>query len=191
MASIPTDLREKINKSRSKRVDTDSEQDPELIYSGDSKDNSSEAIDSSETDVELLDETDGDIQSDRNNNAQKIKSVVVETTTRKGKTRDKVQQKITVNHDNRTDDQEEGEISSSDTGNWDSFVEQADDDQFAAFLERHRARIDRLTGKTKDKTKAIGKEANSRSQHIEEGSGEDNQLAVNIRRLSIMDKQGK
>lgn len=77
---------------------------------------------------------------------------------------------------------EEGEISSAEnTDNWDSFVDQADDEQFAAFLKRHQERIRRLT--------SDGQNEKSRQ---EEGNlaGEANHLAINIERMSMRGKTG-
>lgn len=161
-----------------------------MIYSGDSRDKSPETTGDEDGEIEIVSEvTEGNSSdlTDCNNNAQRMKSVVVETTTHSKTNSGKATKRITVTQElNKNKEPEEGELSSSDNGNWDSFVEQADDQQFAAFLERHRARIDRLTGK---QSRVDQPSTSAHPSRLDTSSGEENHLAINIRRMSLKDKQ--
>lgn len=127
----------KKDKERHEKSKSDSGEETELIYSGDSDNKGSNRGDNlvdeeSDSEIQTVTDSDNAGQADQNNNAQRVKSVVMQTTTTK-----KRQTKQTLVNEG----QEEGEISSSDTGNIDSFVDQADDREFAAFLKRHQDRI--------------------------------------------------
>lgn len=112
------DLREKLAKSKKDKCNNLPEEEEQLIYSGDSSDCQ-----------EISDEVTTDSDKDRNNNAKRIQSVVVETSSkRKQKTKTC---KATISVDNET---EEGEISDEPMEDINSFIDKVDDEQFAAFL---------------------------------------------------------
>lgn len=120
-----------------------------------------------------------DSDKDTNNNAQRIKSVVVASTSKgHSKSVDKVRQRITFSDQSEA---EEGEISTSDnTENWDSFMEKANDSELVDFLRKHKERINRVTEQQKKKEKdKSGK------------SGEEDFLAQNIQRMSMLDKSNQ
>lgn len=110
-----------------------------------------------------------------NNNAQRVKSVVIETShtqTLKGAKR--TNKRLTVSRKSETED---GELSSSDnqdkTDNLENWIEKVDDEQLTAVLKKHQERIKRLTGDF--------------DRQNREGTGEADNLAINIRRMSMRD----
>lgn len=119
-------------------------------------------------------ESDKEKNKDRNNNANKVKSVVVATTSKeKSRNLKEVRQRITFSEQSEA---EEGEISSSDNPvNIDSFMEEADDDQLAQFLQKHRDRIQRVAEKTPRQESAV--------------AGDENFLTHVIKKMSRLGKQ--
>lgn len=115
-------------------------------------------------------------QSDENNNAQRIKSVIVSTSTqKKAKTSNQVRQKIIVDGESEV---EEGEISMSDNPeNVSSFFENPDDQQLEEFLKCHQERIKRIT-----------KNPEQNKSKSDAGKAPDH-LTDNIRKMSLRDKQ--
>lgn len=190
------DLRLKLSKkakAKEKQCNNDQEL---LIYSGESEDkvtsdnsdndkftgeSSGEknlSSDSANKELSNSSELSSSNGKDRNNNAKRIQSVVINTMSGERSSADKITQRVTINTDH-----EEGEISElSEDNQWDSLVDRADDNEFAAFLKRHEERIRRLTGEFPGTSKQNKKTADN--------TGEQSQLAKNIRRLSLIDKQG-
>lgn len=125
---------------------------------------------------------------DKNNNAQRVKSVVVASTSGvTPRTVDKISQRITFSRQSET---EEGEISSGEnTDNWDSFMENADDKQLADFLCKHHDRIQRVSQQHSDVDQPVRQ--NKDKENSDENSGETDFLERNIRRLSVMDQEGQ
>lgn len=112
---------------------------------------------------------------DRNNNAQRVKSVVLATSHQDNPNKiQEVRQRITFS--GTRSETEEGELTSGEPNdNIDSFMENADDEQLAEFFKRHQNRIQKVTDKQKkDKDE----------------SGEDDFLTRNITRMSLLDKEG-
>lgn len=124
------------------------------------------------------DDTQSETEKDQNNNAQRLKSVVVEASTSNSpRTVSQIRQRISFNNSSETED---GEILSSDNGekssgskNAKQFFEDPDDEQLMQFLKRHQDRIKKITEK-----------------ELANDKGEDNFLTENIRRMSIVDRQG-
>lgn len=126
--------------------------------------------DNNPTDTDLSDNSKG-----TNNNTQRVKSVVIETQHRGSHSGSKrTTKKVTVTRQSETED---GELSSSDNPDkldeLENWIEEVDDDKLAKVLKKHQDRIQRLTGEVKDPQR--------------NGEGETDNLANNIRRMSMKD----
>lgn len=179
------DLRSKITKQRKRRLEiTHADNNKDVNHSDRDLDESnfcpnyeSESHEESGSDLvqseNTSDKSGQDTDKDMNNNGNRVKSVVITAASRRNsKTIDKVRQRITFSG---TSEAEEGEISSSDNpANIDSFMEQVNDDQLVQFLKKHQDRIQRVSGNLPGNARA----------------GDDNFLAQNIQRMSLLDRQG-
>lgn len=154
--SKSTDLRTKLTKQRKRRREHDQKQ-LEVVNESMDLDESNfcpdyESCTNNDSDLIRTSDNSSDksgveTDKDTNNNANKVKSVVVAATSgqRIGPIKE-VRQRITFSGQSEA---EEGEISSSDNpADLDSFMEQADDSQLAEFLKKHQDRIQRITEKS-------------------------------------------
>lgn len=169
------DLRSKLNKQRKLEKAKPTKEKNSSHLSSDDLDESNfdpdyegEPIDVSEP----ITSSDQD-QTDENNNAQKVKSVVITSSAQNSSKNSRaVRQKVFVSGESEA---EEGEISVSDNvEDGSSFFDNPNDQQLAEFLQKHRDRIKKVTSNDKKER---------------DDSGKPDHLSENIRRMSLMDRQ--
>lgn len=178
-----SDLRTKLNKQRGKdRVgqkdsNTENEDMDESNFSPRYDDvqtsDNEEVMEVSDT---FESETNSGDDIDKNNNAQRIKSVVsTKRAQSKNRKVQEIQQEITLSERQGTSETEDGELTSSENAdNMDNFMEKMDDEQLAQFLKKHQQRINKVS----EKQAGMGE------------SGETDFLAQNIRKMSVRDRDG-
>lgn len=184
-------MRSKIEKQRKEKSSNDKNKavvaTSDIDESNFSPDYDTDKLHSEEETVMEVDSSDGETQTqgnaDANNNAQRIKSVVVAATSKQNPGVQHVRQKIIMDNASEVED---GEIpSTSDNSDLNSAFEKANDEQLTQMLKKHQDRIRRLT---QDNLQA-DQQGECIDTNIE--SSDTDHLAANIKRLSMAEKSGE